>query len=142
MLLNVSYNRPKINNQIDESVGRAFSLVDRIKMGGIGSGKLVINSTSKQIYNLLILDSYRDVCSIEMRPKGIILSFRSLLETYALIIPFYKLKIYKGKSEEYSVYMDDYFIKVKADNKRVHKYMRKVLDYKLSTSHSGDDYYE
>lgn len=142
MLLNVSYNRPKIKNQINESVGEAFSLVDRVKMGGIGSGKLIINSSSKQIYNLLILDSYRNVCSIEMRPKGIILSFRSLLETYALIIPFYKLKIYKGKSEEYSVYMDDYFIKIKADNKRIHKYMRKVLDFKLSTSKFNNDYYE
>ncbi|NBC56758.1 MAG: hypothetical protein GVY05_00500 [Bacteroidetes bacterium] len=142
MLLNVSYNRPKIKNQIDENVGRAFSFVDRVKMGGIGSGKLIINSSSKQIYNLLILDSYRNVCSIEMRPKGIILSFRSLLETYALVIPFHKLKIYKGRSQEYSVYMDDYFIKIKADNKRIHKYMRKVLDYKLSSSEFKNEYYE
>ena len=142
MLLNVSYNRPKIKNQINESVGQAFSLIERVKMGGIGSGKLIINSSSKQIYNLLILDSYRNVCSIEMRPNGIILNFRSLLETYAIVIPFHKLKIYKGKSQEYSVYMDDYFIKIKADNKRIHKYMRKVLDYKLSTSKFKKDCYE
>ncbi|RRO12511.1 hypothetical protein [Flavobacteriaceae bacterium 14752] len=143
MLLNVSYNRPKIKKQIDESVGQSFSLVDRVKLGGIGSGKLVINSTSKQIYNLLILDSYRNVCSIEIRPKGIILSFRSLLETYALVIPFYKLKIYKGQSQEYSVYMDNYFVKVKADEKRIHKFMRKILDYKLSNNELNNmNYYE
>ncbi len=143
MLLNVSYNRPKIKKQIDERVGQSFSLFDRVKLGGIGSGKLVINSTSKQIYNLLILDSYRNVCSIEMRPKGIILNFRSLLETYALVIPFYKLKIYKGQSKEYSVYMDNYFVKVKADERRIHKFMRKILDYKLSYNDLNNmNYYE
>jgi hypothetical protein len=141
MLHNVSYNRPNIKAEIDNSVGKAFSLVDRIKMGGIGSGKLVITQSSKQIHNLLILDSYRNVCSIEIRPKGIILNFRSILETYGLIVPFYKLKIYKGKSEEYSIYADDYFVKVEAKEKRIHQFMKKVLDYKLEVSGQGKDEY-
>lgn len=141
MLLNISYNRPQIKNQIDSNIGRSFSLVDRLKMGGIGSGKLVIDTTSQQIYNLLILDSYRNVCSIEMRPEGILLSFRSLLETYALVIPYRKLHIYKGKSEQYSIYMDNYFVKVKADEKRIHKFMRKILDYKVSLSDKGNENY-
>ena len=141
MLHNVSYNRPNIKAEIDNSVGKAFSLVDRIKMGGIGSGKLVITQSSKQIHNLLILDSYRIVCSIEIRPKGIILNFRSILETYGLIVPFYKLKIYKGKSEEYSIYADDYFVKVEAKEKRIHQFMKKVLDYKLEVSGQGKDEY-
>lgn len=141
MLLNISYNRPQIKNQIDSNIGRSFSLVDRLKMGGIGSGKLVIDTTSQQIYNLLILDSYRNVCSIEMRLEGILLSFRSLLETYALVIPYRKLHIYKGKSEQYSIYMDNYFVKVKADEKRIHKFMRKILDYKVSLSDEGNENY-
>jgi hypothetical protein len=142
MLLNVSYNRPKIKAQIDESVGKAFTLMDRIKMGGIGSGKLFINSSSVQIHNLLILDSYVNTCSIEMRPKGILLSFRSILETYALIIPYHKLKIYKGESQQYSIYMDNYFVKVKADQKRIHQFMKKVMDQKLDVSGQGiDEYY-
>lgn len=141
MLLNISYNRPKIKTLIDDNVGRAFSLMDRFKMGGIGSGKLVIDTTSQQIHNLLVLDSYTNVCSIEMRPKGILLSFRSLLETYALIIPYRKLHIYKGKSQQYSIYMDNYFVKVKADEKRIHKFMRKILDYKLTLSGKSDEHY-
>lgn len=141
MLLNVSYNRPKIKAKIDESVGKAFTLMERIKRGGIGSGKLVINSSSQQIHNLLVLDSYQNVCSIEMRPKGIVLNFRSILETYALVIPYYKLHIYKGESEQYSIYMDNYFIKVKADQKRIHQFMRKILDQKLNVSGQGKNEY-
>lgn len=131
MLFNVSYNRPKIKKQIDDAVGKPFTLMERIKMKGIGSGKLIIDSTSLQIHNLMVLDNNQNACGIEIRPNGILVSFRSLLETYALVIPFYKLKIYKGQSDVYSIYKDDYFIKVKATEKQHHKFMQKLLNYKL-----------
>lgn len=130
MLLNISYNQPKIKEKIIAEVGKTFTLVERFKLNGIGSPKLQINSASIDIHNLLVLDNNTNVCNIEMRPNGIIVMFRSLLETYALVIPYYKLKLYKGKSEEYSIYRDHYFIKVKAENPAVHKYMMKILDYK------------
>lgn len=131
MLLNVSYNRPKIKEKIDNSVGKAFSLMERIKLKGIGSGKLFIDTTSVQIHNLLILDNNLNVCGIEIRPNGIILSFRSLLETYALVIPFWKLKLYKGQADVYSVYCDNYFVKIKAKDRSHHKFFQKVLNFKL-----------
>ncbi len=129
MLLNVSYNRPKIKAQIDQEVGKSYSFLERIKLGGIGSGKLGINSSSIQIHNLLILDNNLNNCGIEIRPKGIIVSFRSLLETYALVIPYYKLKLYKGQSHVYSIYRDNYFIKVDIKEKRHHEFLKKILKY-------------
>ena len=56
--------------------------------------------------------------------------FRSILETYALVIPYYKLNLYKGKAEKYSIYPDHYFIKIKENIPRVHKFMKKVATYK------------
>ncbi|WP_416440237.1 hypothetical protein ACH3O9_10720 [Leeuwenhoekiella sp. A16] len=141
MLLNVSYNNPKIKTQINEEVGPPFTLRERIKMGGIGSSKLFITSTSVEINNLLILDSYINTCNIEMRPKGIIVGFRSLLESYALIIPYYKLSLYKGKAEEYSIYRDNYFIKIRARSKdsATHKFVKKVMSYKAEQFSSGPE---
>ena len=130
MLLNVSYNNPEITKRIDSEVGKPFTLRERWKLGGIGSPKLFITGTSKEIRNLLILDNNIDSCNIEIRPKGIILRFRSLLETYALVIPFYKLVVYKGDLGIYSIFRDHYFIKVKADTKAIQKFFRKLLDYK------------
>ena len=112
MLLNVSYNEPKVNEKIEITVGKPFSLKERWAKGGIGSSKLVISQSSIDIHNLLVLDNNRNTCSIELRPKGIILRFRSLLETYALVIPYYKLTLYKGKAQEYSIYIDKQFVKV------------------------------
>lgn len=130
MLLNVSYKNPEIKEKINKEVGKPFTLTERIKMGGIGSGKLAITTTSIEIHNLLILDKYINTCSVEMRPDGIIVTFRALLDSYALIIPYYKLKLYKGRAKEYSMYRDHYFFKIKADTKRIHNFMKKILNYK------------
>ncbi|WP_350293604.1 hypothetical protein [uncultured Croceitalea sp.] len=134
MLLNVSYNDKKISHKIDAEVGKPFTLKERFNMGGIGSPKLFITETSIEIQNLLILDNNRNSCNVEMRPKGIIVRFRSLLETYALVIPYYKLNIYKGDLAIYSIYRDHYFIKVASDTKAIQKYFRKLLDYKADNA--------
>lgn len=131
MLLNISYNDPSQRRSIDQEVGKTFSLQKRWSLGGIGSKKLIINSASIDIHNLLILDQNINTCNIELRPKGIILRFRSLLETYGLVIPYYKLKIYKGKSQEYSVYLDQYFVKIHADSSGIHKFFKKINNQKV-----------
>ncbi len=141
MLLNISYNRKSITEDINEKIGKPFSLVERLKMSGIGSGKLKISSASIQIHNLLILDNNLNVCSIELRPKGILVSFRSILETYALIIPYYKLKLYKGQSNIYSIFMDNYFIKVEVKEKRTHTFMKKILQYQQAVKGTDQSYY-
>ncbi len=134
MLVNVSYNNKQISTKIDEELGKPFTLSERIKMRGIGSPKLIISEASIQINNLLLLDNNRNVCNIELRPKGIIVGFRSLLESYGLIIPYYKLSIYKGKAQEYSLYRDDYFIKIEAKDKVVHNFMNKLISKKTENS--------
>ncbi len=134
MLVNVSYNDKKVTEKVDEAVGKPFALKERWAMNGIGSPKLFITETSVEIRNLLILDNNTNSCNIEMRPKGIIVRFRSLLETFALVIPYYKLTVYKGDFAIYSVHKDNHFIKVKSDTKAIQKFFRKVLDYKADNS--------
>ncbi len=134
MLVNVSYNNKTLTRKIDEAVGKPFVLKDRWKMKGIGSPKLFITHASIEINNLLILDNNTDCCNIEMRPKGIIVRFRSLLETFALIIPYYKLTIYKGDLGVYTIFKDHHCIRVQADTNSVQKYFRKILAYKADNS--------
>jgi len=89
---------------------------------------------------LLILDQNTNSCNIELRPKGIIVRFRSLLETYGLVIPYYKLKLYKGKAEEYSIYLDQHRIKVAAITKSTHAFFKKLSREKInSLPQSPDD---
>lgn len=129
MLYNVSYNNPEITEKINSELGKPFTIKERIKQGGIGSPKLIVLSSSIQIYNLFLLDNNRNVCNIELRPEGILIGFRSLLESYALPIPYYKLVIYKGKANSYSFYRDNYFIEIEARTKdeRIHKFVNRIL---------------
>ena len=127
MLRNISYNNSKIKSEIIDLLGNPFTILKRIKLGGIGSPKYLISQTDSEINSLLILDNNINHCNIEIRPKGIIISFRSLLETYALIVPYYKLKLFKGKSNEYSIYMDKYFIKILAKKKFDKKNCDKII---------------
>ena len=132
MLRNVSYNNSIIKSEINDLLGKPFTIFERIKLGGVGSPKYFILQTDIKITNLLNLDNNTNQCNIELRPKGIIISFRSLLETYALIVPYYKLKLFKGKSNEYSIYMDKYFIKILAKKNSEHEFIKKINKLKLS----------
>ena len=132
MLKNISYNNPKIIDEINNYVGKPYTILKRLKIGGIGSSKLIINSADSIIENLLKLDNNLNYCNIEIRPKGIIIHFKSLLETYGLIVPFYKVKIFKGKANEYSIYMDNFFIKVNASEKNEHDFFKKILRLRAS----------
>lgn len=134
MLLNVSYNNKEITNKIDREVGKPFTLKERFAMNGIGSPKLFILDCSNEIKNLLILDNNTNYCNIELRPKGIIIRFRSLLETYGLIIPYYKFTLYKTDFGVYTLYRDNYFIKVKSDTKAIQKFFTKLLGYRADNA--------
>ncbi|MBT5233328.1 MAG: hypothetical protein HOM09_05635 [Flavobacteriaceae bacterium] len=130
MLRNVSYNNSIIKSEINDLLGKPFTIFERIKLGGVGSPKYFILKTDIKITNLLNLDNNTNQCNIELRPKGIIISFRSLLETYGLVIPYYKLKLFKGQSNVYSIYIDEYFIKILANKKNEHEFIKKLNKFK------------
>ena len=130
MIKNLSYNSKKNNILLLELVGRPFSFIERLKLGGIGSNKLVIADASKEIVELLRLDNNVNYCNIEIRKNGLIIRFRSLLETYGFIIPYYKLIIYKGESNIYSLYKDTNYIKFFVDNKSTSLFIKKIIRLK------------
>ncbi len=137
MLANLSYNNPDITRKVDDLLGKPFTLKKRIAMGGIGSPKLIIREASLEIRNLLLLDNNRDTCNIELRPGGIILGFRSLLESYGLIIPYYRLTIFKGDLGVYTVHSEHHFVRVEADTKAVQRFFTKLQTLKAEASPEG-----
>ena len=138
MIYNLSYNNKDTRRKVDELLGKPFSLRERLRMGGIGSPHMEMAQASVQIDNLLKLDNNRNICNIEMRPNGIILGFRSLLEAYGLIIPYYKLVLFKGEADIYSIHMDTYRvgIKVRQQDKSIHKFMKKLMNAKAAYDES------
>ncbi len=132
MLVNDSYNHKEVNRKIIESVGKSYGLLERFKRKGIGSPRLLIAEASSEIDELLRLDSNMNWCYIELRPKGLVLRFRSLLETYALVIPFWKLVLYKTDAGLYTIYKDQYFVRIQVKSKQAHDFIKRLQGLKAA----------
>lgn len=130
MLLNDSYNHQEVNRQINESVGKSYGLIERLKMKGNGSPRIKISESSPEIERLLRLDNNTDWCYVELRPKGIIIRFRSLLETYALVIPYWKLVVYKTDSDRYTLYKDQFFVRIFIQTNNEKAFVKRVMELK------------
>jgi hypothetical protein len=132
MIRNVSYNDKEIKQEINTTIGNPFSLMDRFRMGGIGSPKFVIHDASKDIMKLLGLDRYINYCNIELRPNGIIIGFRSILESFAWVIPYSKLKLFY-QNQQLAIFSDDNYVEIndKKDKGAVYEFARKIHQVRM-----------
>jgi hypothetical protein len=130
MLINDSYNHKEVNRQIIEAVGAPYSIWTRIKMNGIGSPRTIIEASSPEIQRLMELDNNANWCFIELRPKGIIIRFRSLLETYALVIPWWKLVIFKSEADLHTLHCDGNYVRIKTHTKPLKAFMLRLMELK------------
>jgi len=132
MLINFSSNNIESQRNINNVLGPSFTLIERFKMLGVNSPKMEIIKASVNINNLLILDQNINICDIELRPKGILITFQKRLDIYALAIPYYKLSIYKGDLNAYTFFKDQYFIKILATDRdeKIHSFISKILSEK------------
>lgn len=132
MLLNTTHNDKKIITQINDWVGKPFGLLDNFKLKGIGSPRLDIVKASNEIEKLLNRDNHRNYGNIELRSKGIIFRFHTRLETYALVIPYYKLVIFKP-GNSYTIHIDHHYVSFEAmpTDKPIHRFIEKIMDFQL-----------
>jgi len=135
LLYNVTYHEAKIEREINELVGKPFSTMERIKMNGIGSGRLVIKEASEEILELINKSVDTAYTNIELRPKGVIVGIKSIHETYLWVIPYYLLTMYKNDGH-ISVY--DSKLKMNLsydkDGKSIMKFLSKVMGQKALNS--------
>lgn len=97
MIFNTTYKNEDYNYESDNLLGEKFKLIERIRLGGIGSARLVINKTSPDLNVGKLKFSELDYGNIELRPKGIIIHYARKLERFAWIIPYYQLVIYNAQ---------------------------------------------
>lgn len=89
-------------------VGDKFTLFQRIKQGGIGSSRLIIDKTSPKLNLSKLKFSEINYANIELRSKGIIVHYTGKLERFSWIVPYYRLVIYNAQS--FSIHANGNFI--------------------------------
>ena len=65
MLNNITHRNPEIEKQIIKLVGKEYSIIEKIKLNGVGSQNLLIKKSDNTIYdNLLIKKSDNTIYDI------------------------------------------------------------------------------
>ena len=130
MLFNTSYRNKDYEKISEDMLGKAFTLFEKIKFGGVGSSRLVISELSPNLKpkNMQSIDT--NFANIELRRKGIIIHFANRLDRYSWIIPFYRLTIFS--TQTFSLHCNGDFIQFKKnqsylDNK---KFIQKMISHK------------
>lgn len=93
MIKEVTRNVPSIQQEINREVGKAFTFLEKVKRGRIGSQRFDVKE-----YTILFSEYFDDViatnrCNIELRPKGILVGFQKGYQSFVWVIPFVRLHI-------------------------------------------------
>lgn len=109
MIFRTTYHNPDFVEQSELLVGKAYSFLKRIRMGRVGSGRMMIAGLSEGLQPKQVTFSELDYGNIEMRPNGIVLHFTHRLERYSWIVPFYRLVIYN--SQYFSIHAEGQYVR-------------------------------
>lgn len=109
MLFNTTHNNSEAKELINDFLGHPYSFFQSLKMGGIGSKRMIIDEVSDNFNNLLNKVSDLNYGNIELRPNGILVMINKGLENFTWVIPYRKLVIYKTYG--LSIHADGKFIR-------------------------------
>lgn len=130
MLFNSTYNNEDYDKESILLVGKKFTIFERIKIRGIGSGRLIIEKISSKLNLRKLKFNEIDYGNIELRPKGIIVHYTSKLERFSWIIPYYRLVIYNAQF--FSIHANGNFIQFSKNKnyKENKKFINRMLQLK------------
>ena len=140
MIFRTTHPEPEYTEQSRLLVGKPFSWIEKLKMGRIGSGRMMIEGISQGLKPKQLSFSEIDYGNIELRPNGVILHFTHRLERYSWIIPYYRLVIYN--TTYFSIHAEGQYIRFRKN--KLYKNNKGFIDTMRKKQHELLDlgYYE
>lgn len=138
MIFNTTYNNKDATATINDMLGKSYSFVKAIKLGGVGSKRMMIDAVSPSFASVLNLVSDVNYGNIELREKGIIIHINKGLKNFSWAIPYYQLHTYK--TEGFSVHAQGNFVRFKSNKllKENKKFIDKIIDFKIENNKQYD----
>ena len=138
MIYNSTYTDIEKDIETETLVGKKYNLIKTIRLGGIGSKRLIVDELGVNFKKLIQQKNDIIYSNIELRKKGIIVYVVDGQKRFTWVIPYYKLVIYKTPS--FSIHSNGNFIRY--SNKLNHKqnlvFFKKVLDHKFNFNKSNN----
>ena len=138
MIYNSTYTDIEKDIETETLVGKKYNLIKTIRLGGIGSKRLIVDELGINFKKLIQQKNDIIYSNIELRKKGIIVYIVDGQKRFTWVIPFYKLVIYKTPS--FSIHSEGNFIRY--SNKLNHKqnlvFFKRILDHKFNFNKSNN----
>ena len=130
MLIETTHYNSEHKQIIADLVGSPFSLVQKLKLKGVGSKRMIVDEVSPNLQQVLNIVSDINYGNIELRPKGILIHITKGLKNFTWIIPYYHLVIYKINGS--SIHAQGKFVHFRANKtfKENKKFFDKLIDQK------------
>lgn len=130
MLFNTTHTNKTYIKECNAILGDAYTLLKKIKLGGNGSSRLMVDRFSAKLEPKNRNTTAINYANIELRPKGIIIHFTNGLDRYSWLVPYFRLMIYN--TQTLSIHANGNFIVFKknknyTDNK---KFIDKMINLK------------
>lgn len=131
MVLDSTYNNKEEKEILRDLVGRSFTLIESIKMKGIGSKRMIINDVSPNLQSYMNTVSDANYANIELRKNGILIFINKGLKNFTWAIPYYQLVIYKTNGA--SIHAQGKYIHFRNNKtfKENKSFFEKMLDEKI-----------
>jgi hypothetical protein len=131
MILNTTHHNPKHEELIADLVGTSYSFVQKLRLKGIGSKRMIVDEVSPNMHSMINLVDDLNYANMELRPKGVLVMINKGLKNFTWVIPFYQLVIYKTNGS--SIHAQGRYVHFR-DNKTFKenkKFFDKLLDEKV-----------
>ena len=138
MIFNTTHDNKEDTATINSLLGKSYNFVTAIKLGGVGSKRMIIDAVSPGFLKVLNAVSDVNYGNIELREKGIIVHINKGLKNFSWPIPYYQLHTYK--TEGFSIHAHGNFVRFK-NNKLLQenkKFLAKIINLKIENNKQYD----
>jgi hypothetical protein len=138
MIFNTTLNNKDATATMNDLLGKSYSFLKAIKMGGVGSKRMIIDAVSPGFLKVINAVSDVNYGNIELREKGIIVHINKGLKNYSWAIPYYQLHTYK--TEGFSIHAQGNFVRFKNNKllKENKQFIDKVINCKIENNKQYD----
>ena len=138
MIFNTTLNNKDATATMNDLLGKSYSFLKAIKMGGVGSKRMIIDAVSPGFLKVINAVSDVNYGNIELREKGIIVHINKGLKNYSWAIPYYQLHTYK--TEGFSIHAQGNFVRFKSNKllKENKQFIDKIINCKIENNKQYD----
>jgi hypothetical protein len=140
MIYNTTNKNKEAEAIFNDLLGKPYSFFEAIKLGGIGSKRMIIEEVSSGFLKIMNTVSDLNYANIEAREKGILVHINKGLKNFSWAIPFYQLHTYKTSG--FSIHAHGNFVRFKNDKlfKENKKFIDKIILLKIENDKKYDFY--